>query len=48
VHADETFWTLDGERAYYWVHATDHYIHFRFDTSRAGEVSRDLLGVVNV
>ena len=45
VHADETYWTLDGERAYYWVHATDQYIHFQFDTSRAGEVSRDLLGV---
>ena len=45
VHADETYWTLDGERAYYWVHATDQYIHFQFDTTRAGEVSRDLLGV---
>ena len=45
VHADETYWVLDGERAYYWVHATDQYIHFQFDTSRAGEVSRDLLGV---
>ena len=22
VHADETYWTLDGERAYYWLHAT--------------------------
>ncbi len=20
VHADETYWTLDGNRAYYWVH----------------------------
>jgi transposase len=45
VHADETYWTLDGGRAYYWVHATDQYIHFQFDTTRAGEVSRDLLGV---
>jgi cell division septum initiation protein DivIVA len=45
VHADETYWVLDGERAYYWVHATDQYIHFQFDTSRAGDVSRDLLGV---
>jgi transposase len=45
VHADETYWVLDGERAYYWVHATDQYIHFQFDTTRAGEVSRDLLGV---
>lgn len=45
VYADETYWVLDGERAYYWVHATDQYTHFQFDTSRAGEVSRDLLGV---
>jgi transposase len=44
VHADETYWTLDGERAYYWVHATEQYIHFQFDTTRAGEVSRELLG----
>jgi transposase len=44
VNADETYWILNGERAYYWVHATDLYIHFQFDTSRAGEVSRDLLG----
>jgi regulator of replication initiation timing len=45
VHADETYWVLDGQRAYYWVHATDQYIHFQFDTSRSGEVSRDVLGV---
>lgn len=45
VHADETYWTLDGQRAYYWLHATERYIHFQFDTTRAGEVSRDLLGV---
>jgi hypothetical protein len=45
VHADETYWTLDGERAYYWVHATEQYVHFQFDTTRAGEVSRELLGV---
>ena len=44
VHADETYWTLDGGRAYYWAHATDRYIHFQFDTSRAGEVSREVLG----
>jgi transposase len=44
VHADETYWTLDGERAYYWLHATEQYIHFQFDTTRAGEVSRELLG----
>ena len=44
VHADETYWTLDAHRAYYWVHATEFYVHFTFDTSRAGEVSRKLLG----
>lgn len=44
VNADETYWILDGGRAYFWVHATDQYIHFQFDTSRAGAVSRDLLG----
>jgi transposase len=44
VHADETYWTLDAERAYYWVHATDTYVHFQFDTSRCGQVSRDILG----
>lgn len=44
VHADETYWTLDGQRSYYWVHGDEKYIHFQFDTSRAGQVSRDILG----
>lgn len=44
VHADETYWTLDGGRAFYWVHATDSSIHFQCDTSRSGQVSRDVLG----
>lgn len=44
VHADETFWTLDGNRAYFWVHADEAYVHFQFDTTRAGKVSRDILG----
>ena len=44
VHADETYWTLDGKRSYYWVHGDEKYIHFQFDTSRAGQVSRDILG----
>jgi transposase len=44
VHADETFWTLDGERSYFWVHGDSKFIHFQFDISRAGEISRDLLG----
>ena len=44
VHADETYWTLDAHRAYYWVHCTEVYVHFQFDMSRAGEVSRKVLG----
>ena len=44
THADETYWTLNGKRAYYWLHATTHYIHFEFNMSRAGEVSRNVLG----
>ena len=44
VHADETYWTLDGTRAYYWVHTTEDFVHFEFETTRSGQVSRDLLG----
>ena len=44
VHADETYWTLDGKRAFFWLHATTEYVHFQFDPSRKGQVSRDILG----
>ena len=44
VHADETYWTTDGARSYFWVHGDEKYIHFQYDTSRAGQVSRDILG----
>jgi len=44
VHADETYWTTDGLRSYFWVHGDEKYIHFQYDTSRAGQVSRDILG----
>lgn len=44
VHADETYWTLNGKRAYYWVHGDEKFIHFQFDTTRAGQVSRNILG----
>ncbi len=44
VHADETYWTTDGCRSYYWVHGDEKYIHFQYDTSRAGQVSRAILG----
>ena len=44
VHADETYWTTDGARSYFWVHADSDFVHFQYDTSRAGQVSRDILG----
>lgn len=44
VHADETYWILNGQRSYYWVHGDEKFIHFQFDTSRSGQVSRDVLG----
>ena len=44
VHADETYWTTDGARSYFWVHGDLNYIHFQYDTSRAGRVSREILG----
>jgi len=43
VHADETYWTTDGARSYFWVHADLNYVHFQYDTSRAGQVSREIL-----
>jgi len=44
VHADETYWTTDGARTYFWVHADQNYVLFQYETSRAGQVSRDILG----
>ena len=44
VHADETYWTTDGTRSYFWVHGDEKFIHFQYDPSRAGQVSRDILG----
>jgi transposase len=44
VNADETYWSLGGQRAYYWIHATGPYVHFRFSVSRAGKISRQVLG----
>lgn len=44
VHADETYWTTDGVRTFFWMHGDEKYIHFQYDTSRAGEVSRNILG----
>lgn len=44
VHADETYWTTDGARSFFWVHGDEKFIHFQYDTTRAGQVSRDILG----
>ena len=44
TNADETYWSCDGQRAYFWLHATGPYVHFRFSLSRAGRISRLLLG----
>jgi transposase len=35
---------LNGQRAYFWVHATTRHVHFSFGTTRSGQVSRDVLG----
>ncbi len=44
VNADETYWTTDGARSFFWMHGDEKFIHFQYDTSRAGQVSRDILG----
>ena len=44
VHADETYWTTDGLRSFIWVHGDEKFIHFQYDTTRAGQVSRNILG----
>ena len=31
VHADETYWTTDGDRSYFWVHGNEKHIHFQYD-----------------
>ena len=43
VHADETYWTTNGARSYFWVHADANFVLFQYDTSRSGQVSRDIL-----
>jgi hypothetical protein len=44
VHADETYWTTNGARSYFRVHADANFVLFQYDTSRSGQVSRDILG----
>ena len=45
VHADETYWTTNGARSYFRVHADANFVLFQYDTSRSGQVSRDILGI---
>jgi hypothetical protein len=44
VHSDGTGWPLDGSSAAFWFHGDERLAHFHFDESRAGQVSRDILG----
>ena len=44
VHADETRWSIDGETAHVWFHGNEDLAHYHIDPSRAGEVSRKILG----
>jgi transposase len=44
VHADESYWSIDGDRAYVWFHGNEDLAHFHIDPSRAGDVSRKILG----
>jgi hypothetical protein len=43
VLADETYWSLNGRRAYFWIHATSRHVHFHCSLSRAGKISRRIL-----
>ncbi len=44
VHADETGWQVDGQSGEFWFHGNGLLAHFHWDESRAGEVSRRILG----
>jgi len=44
VHADETSWSIDGATAHVWFHGNEDLAHYHIDPSRAGEVSRKILG----
>ena len=44
VHADETRWSIDGASAHLWLHGNEDLAHYHIDPSRAGEVSRKILG----
>ena len=43
-HADETYYRIDGEPAYVWFHGNEDLAHFCVSGTRAGKVSRKILG----
>jgi transposase len=44
VYADESYWTIDAAASYVWFHGNEDLAYFQIDTSRAGRVSREILG----
>jgi hypothetical protein len=44
VYADETSWSIDGQSAHVWFHGNEDLAHYHIDASRAGTVSREILG----
>lgn len=44
IYADETHWRIAGHSAYVWFHGNDDLAFFHIDVSRAGSVSRKILG----
>jgi len=44
VHGDETGWREDGKNGYLWSFSTPWVRYFRYDSSRAGAVVKEVLG----
>jgi hypothetical protein len=44
IYADESYWRIDAAPAYIWFHGNEDLAYFQIDSSRAGEVSRQILG----
>jgi hypothetical protein len=43
-HADETYYRIDGQPAYVWFHGNEDLAHFYITGTRAGKISRKILG----
>lgn len=43
-HADETYYRIDSRPAYVWFHGNEDLAHFHVSRTRAGKVSRKILG----